>query len=102
MELKEIQKAVDDWVNKTTNGYWKPNNIMLRLTEEVGELAREVNHKYGEKLPKPEEKEGNIGEESADIIFTIICLANSLDIDLEESFKNVMEKYKTRDVNRHN
>ena len=101
MEIKEIQKIVDDWIGENTNGYWKPNNMMLRLMEEVGELAREVNHKYGEKPPKPEEKDKDIGDEVADVLFTLICLVNSLDINLEESFKKVIEKYKSRDANRH-
>ena len=101
MEIKEIQKIVDDWIRENTNGYWKPNNIILRLMEEIGELAREVNHKYGEKPPKPEEKDKDIGDEIADVLFTLICLANSLDIDLEESFKKVIEKYESRDANRH-
>ncbi len=101
MEIKEIQKIVDDWVKENTNGYWKPNNIMLRLMEEVGELAREVNHKYGEKPPKPEEKDKDIDDEVGDVLFTLICLVNSLDIDLEESFRKVIEKYESRDVDRH-
>jgi len=101
MEIKEIQKITDDWIRENTNGYWKPNNIMLRLMEEVGELAREINHKYGEKPPKPEEKDKDIGDEVADVLFTLICLVNSLDIDLEESFRKVIEKYESRDANRH-
>jgi len=101
MEIKQIQEVVDNWIKKYTGGYWKPNNMMLRLIEEVGELAREVNHKYGEKPPKPEEKNKDIGDEAADVLFTLICLVNSLDIDLEESFKKVIKKYEERDVNRH-
>jgi len=100
MELREIQKVVDEWV-KQNNGYWKPNNIILRLMEETGELAREINHKYGEKPAKPDEKEGDIGQEAADVFFTLMCLLNSLDIDLEDKFKKVMEKYSIRDKNRH-
>ena len=64
-------------------GYWSSNNIILRLMEETGELAREVSSKYGEKPPK---EEGDIGYEMADTIFTLTCLTNSLDINLEEAF----------------
>lgn len=101
MEIKEIQKIVDDWIKNNTPGYWKPNNIMLRLMEEVGELAREVNHRFGEKPKKSREENKDIGYEVADVVFTLICLVNSLDIDLEDAFEHVMEKYKKRDKNRH-
>ena len=102
MEIKDTQKIVDNWIKETAKGYWKPNNIILRLMEEVGELAREVNHRYGEKVPKPDEDDKDIGYEAADVIFTLICLLNSLDIDLEEAFKHTMEKYTERDKNRDN
>lgn len=101
MEIKELQKIVDEWVKNETKGYWKPNNIMLRLMEEVGELAREVNHKFGEKPPKDGDNHREIAEETADVLFTLICLVNSLDIDLEESFNHIMGKYRERDKNRH-
>lgn len=74
--------------------------MMLRLTEEVGELAREVNHLYGQKPKKPSEPEGNLALEMADILFIIVCMANSLEIDLENSFENMMEKYRLRDSDR--
>jgi len=102
MELKEVQKIVDEWIKENTEGYWKPNNIILRLMEETGELAREINHKYGEKPAKPDENEKDIGHEAADIFFTLICLLNSLDIDLEDSFKGIIEKYSIRDKDRYN
>ena len=75
--------------------------MMLRLMEEVGELAKEINHQYGEKPPKPGEEDNHIDEEIGDLIFAIICMANSLNIDLEDSFIKTMEKYTKRDKGRH-
>lgn len=73
---------------------------MARLTEEVGEMAREVNHFHGEKPKKLSEKDNTIEEELGDIIFVLACFANSLDIDLSESFRMAMHKIETRDKNR--
>ena len=101
MEMKEMSEIVDKWVRKYTVGYWKPNNQVLRLMEEVGELAREVNHKFGQKPRKSGEDVREISYELGDILFTIICIANGLDIDLEEAFKHIMEKYDTRDRDRY-
>lgn len=73
---------------------------MARLTEEVGELAREVNHHYGEKQKKPSEGTKELNEELGDTLFVIISLANSLDIDLTEAFDLTMKKFTERDANR--
>ena len=100
MSLKEIQNEVDKWVNKYAVGYWKPHEILARLTEEVGELAREINHVYGPKKKKSSEETKEISDEIADVIFTLSCLANSLDINLDESFQRVMDKCYGRDKNR--
>jgi len=100
MEIKEMQKKVDEWIKTNTKGYWKPTSMALRLMEEVGELAREINHKYGEKTKKPTEKENEISHEVADILFILICMANAMDIDLEDAFNGVLEKYEKRDKNR--
>ncbi|NLM22320.1 MAG: nucleotide pyrophosphohydrolase [Peptococcaceae bacterium] len=100
MEIKDWQKTVDDWISQFEEGYWHPTSMMLRLTEEVGELAREINHQYGQKPKKPTEPEGNLALEMADIIFIIVCMANSLQIDLEQAFKDTMNKYRLRDSDR--
>ena len=100
MEIKDMQKAVDDWISQFEEGYWNPQSMTLRLTEEIGELAREVNHLYGQKPKKPEEPEGDLALELADILFIIVCFANSMNIDLEQAFKNMMEKYRLRDSDR--
>lgn len=100
MALKQIQKQVDDWVNQYKMGYFKPLEILARLTEEIGEVAREVNHMFGPKKKKPSEDSNDLGDEMADIIFTLCCMANSLGVDLDKSFKRVMNKYYKRDKNR--
>lgn len=100
MEICEMQKKVDIWIGQFEEGYWPPLSILARLTEEVGELAREINHQYGEKTKKPSEKEGDIALELADILFIVACFANSLNIDLENAFTRMMEKYRQRDSNR--
>lgn len=97
MSLKNVQKEVDTWAQQYKIPYWKPLEIMARLTEETGELAREVNHLYGAKSKKPDEGTRSMGGEIADIIFTLCCLANSQNIDLDEAFKSVMDKCYGRD-----
>ncbi len=100
MSLKEKQKIVDDWVSQYPEGYWSPHEIICRLAEETGELAREVNHCFGPKKKKDSEDAKEIGDEISDVIFTLICLANSLDIDLDKSFEKMMDKYNKRDKKR--
>ncbi len=100
MSLKEKQKIVDDWMSQFTEGYWSPHEIICRLSEETGELAREINHRFGPKRKKDTEDVVEVGDEISDIIFTLICLANSLDIDMEKYFEKMMEKYQVRDKNR--
>ncbi len=101
MSLAKYQKSVDTWVRKHKIGYFKPLEIIARLMEEVGELAREINHHYGPKKKKSTEAKSEIGDEIADIIFTLICLANSLNIDLDKSFEKMMKKLNTRDKKRY-
>jgi len=101
MSLKTSQKQVDSWVSQYKVGYFKPLEIIARLAEETGELAREVNHRFGPKKKKPSEETKEIGDEIADIIFTLICLANSLNINLDKSFNQMMEKLNSRDKNRY-
>ncbi len=100
MSLKDIQKEVDDWINQYRIGYFKPHEILARLTEEVGETAREINHLYGPKKKKDCENTKDLNDELSDIIFTVVCLANSLNLNLDESFKRVMNKCYGRDRDR--
>lgn len=96
-ELTEMQKEVDDYIGQFKAGYFSPLGQLARLTEEVGELAREVNHRYGEKPKKDTEDEKALEEELGDVLFVIISLANSLDINLSEAFNLTMGKFTERD-----
>jgi NTP pyrophosphatase (non-canonical NTP hydrolase) len=100
MPIKDTQKKVDEWVDQYKIGYWKPHEILARLTEEVGELAREVNHIYGPKKKKENENIADLGDEIGDVLFTLICLANSQKIDLDEVFSRIMDKCYQRDKDR--
>ena len=84
--IKELQQEVDAYISQFKEGYFSPLAMTARLTEELGELAREVNHYYGEEL--------------GDLLFVLICFANSLNIDLEKAHDRVMEKFNTRDKDR--
>lgn len=98
-----MQKAVDDWFKDIKGDYWNPQSMGLRMAEEVGELSKAINNKYGDRPSKAGETEGleAIKEELGDILFTACCIANKLEIDLGEAFKIIMEKYKIRDKDRH-
>jgi NTP pyrophosphatase (non-canonical NTP hydrolase) len=98
--MYDMQLEVDRYIRQFKEGYFQPLSMLARMTDEVGELAREVNHRYGEKPKKEGEAENSIDMELGDILFIIICFANSLGIDLEEAFDRVMHKYNTRDANR--
>jgi NTP pyrophosphatase (non-canonical NTP hydrolase) len=98
--IKDLQKEVDTYISQFKEGYFSPLAMVARLTEELGELAREVNHQYGEKPKKSSETEKAIEEELGDLLFVIICLANSLNIDLQEAHDFVMKKFNTRDKDR--
>ena len=100
LTLKQAQKIVDDWISQFEEGYWPPLSMLASLVEEVGELAREINHREKIKKKKPSEPKRDIGLEMADILFSLICLANRYKIDLETKFKEVMEKYSNRDFTR--
>ena len=98
--LNQIQKEVDDYISQFKAGYFSPLANLARLTEEVGELAREINHYYGEKQKKPTEEENSVKAELGDYLFVLLCIANSLGIDMTESFNDTMDKFNTRDKNR--
>src|SRR5580765_6446658 len=100
MSLADAQQRVDAWISQYEEGYFHPLTNLARLTEEVGELAREVNHLFGQKTRKPDEAEGDLAMEMADILFVIICMANREGIDLEAAFGRMMEKIETRDAGR--
>jgi len=100
MSLTDAQRRVDAWVSQFEEGYFDPLTNLARLAEEVGELAREVNHRFGRKTKKKDEPEGDLGMEMADILFVLICMANREGIDLDEAFTRMMAKVETRDGTR--
>ena len=97
MSLKDAQTRVDAWIRQFEEGYFHPLTNLARLTEEVGELAREVNHRFGQKTKKASEAEGDLGMEMADILFVLICMANREGIDLQTAFNRMMGKVEARD-----
>jgi NTP pyrophosphatase (non-canonical NTP hydrolase) len=100
MTLNDAQRRVDAWISQFEEGYFDPLTNIARLAEEVGELAREVNHRFGRKTKKPDEPEGDMAMEMADILFVLICLANREGIDLQAAFDRMMDKVETRDAGR--
>jgi NTP pyrophosphatase (non-canonical NTP hydrolase) len=100
MDLREAQQQVDRYISQFREGYFPPLVNLARLTEEVGELARELNHAFGPKTKKPDEPEGDIALELADILFVLIVLSNQLDIDLQQALETTLKKYETRDADR--
>jgi NTP pyrophosphatase (non-canonical NTP hydrolase) len=100
VSLRDTQETVDRWIGQYKEGYFPPLTNLARLTEEVGELARELNHRFGEKTKKPEEPDGSVAMELADILFVVVCLANSQHIDLDDAFASMMRKVTSRDAAR--
>ena len=101
MTIREAQTAVDDWISSTGVKYFSELTNMAILTEEVGELARIIARKYGEQSVREGDKLGDAGEEMADILFVLLCLANQTGTDLAAEFARGIEKRNTRDSVRH-
>ena len=100
MPLSDYQARVDAWISQFEEGYFHPLTNLARLAEEVGELAREVNHRFGQKTKKKDEAEGDLAMEMADILFVLICMANREGIDLDLAFDRMMTKVENRDRTR--
>lgn len=98
--MKKYQKELDKMFKKNNWQYWPPLVMLARLFEEGGELARLVNHLYGSKPKKKTEKNQNLEEEVGDILYTMICFANALGIDLDQSIEKSLKKANKRDRNR--
>lgn len=98
--LKELQQSVDQWVKEYGVRYFSELTNMACLTEEVGELARVMARQYGDQSFKPGEK-SNIGEEMADVLWVLVCLANQTGVDLTEEMRKTFEKKTFRDSTRH-
>lgn len=100
MPIKEYQKELDNWFKEKGWKYWQPLSILARLYEECGEFARLVNHLYGEKPKKDTEDTQELESEMGDIIYTLICFANSHNIDLDNAIRRSLDKAMTRDKDR--
>jgi NTP pyrophosphatase (non-canonical NTP hydrolase) len=100
VSLRDAQQAVDRWIGQYKEGYFSPLSNLARLAEEVGELAREINHRFGEKTKRRDEPDGSLALELADVLFVVICIANSQGIDLDDAFARMMRKVTSRDADR--
>ena len=100
MDLKDAQQRVDDWIGQFEEGYWPPLANLARLTEEVGELARLMNHRFGPKTKKPGEADQELALELADVLFVLLVIANEQEVDLGQALERTLEKYRARDSDR--
>ena len=101
MDLKNAQLVVDEWIKEHGVRYFNELTNMAQLTEEVGEVARIISRRYGEQSEKESDKDKDLGEELADVVFVVLCLANQTDIDLQAAFDRRMDKKTKRDHDRH-
>ena len=101
MTIEEAQKTVDEWINTIGVRYFNELTNMAQLTEEVGEVARIIARRYGEQSEKESDKDKDLGEEFADVLFVLICLANQTGIDLTKAFEKRMDNKTKRDKDRH-
>lgn len=101
MTIEEAQKKVDGWINTTGVRYFSELTNMAILTEEVGEVARVISRKYGEQSFKESDKNVDLGDEMADVLWVLICLANQTGVDLTQAFEKNFEKKNMRDKDRH-
>jgi NTP pyrophosphatase (non-canonical NTP hydrolase) len=101
MQISEAQKTIDRWINSTGVRYFNELTNMAMLTEEVGEVARIIARKYGEQSFKPGEENKDLGDELADVLFVLICIANQTGVDLTEALENNIRKKTRRDGTRH-
>ena len=97
MDIKNSQKIVDEWISKYGVRYFNVLTNMAQLTEEVGEVARIVARRYGEQSEKEEDKNKDLGQELADLVFVIMCLANQTNIDLQAAFDKKIQIKTKRD-----
>lgn len=101
MDLKNAQFQVDQWIKSHGVRYFNELTNMAQLTEEVGEVARIIARRYGEQSEKESDKNKDLGEELADVVFVVLCLANQTGVDLQASFDKKLELKTNRDHDRH-
>lgn len=99
--IGEAQKLVDNWIKTYGIRYFNELTNMAVLTEEVGEVARIISRRYGEQSEKESDKNKDLGDEMADVLWVLLCLANQTGVDLNEAFQKNMEKKTKRDGERH-
>ena len=99
-DLGNLQKRIDNILQGYEKPYWSPLSILARLTEETGEVARILNHKYGDKPKKPTEKDDDLEDELADVLWTVILLANREGVDLDAGLQRAIDKLLVRDKDR--
>lgn len=98
--LKQMQEEIDSWASQFKTPYFAPLSRMAAMSEEVGEVARVVNHMYGDKKKKDQESLKDLEEELGDLLFTLTCMANAEGIDLTEAYERKMNKVTKRDTDR--
>jgi NTP pyrophosphatase (non-canonical NTP hydrolase) len=101
MTIEQAQQQVDQWIKTVGVRYFNELTNMAMLTEEVGELARIMARRYGEQSEKESDKEKDLGEEMADVLFVLICLANQTGVNLTEAFQKNLDRKTQRDKDRH-
>ncbi|WP_130736642.1 nucleotide pyrophosphohydrolase [Flavobacterium sp. J27] len=101
MDIKNAQLAVDNWIKEHGVRYFNELTNMAQLTEEVGEVARIIARRYGEQSEKESDKNKDLGEELADVVFVVLCLANQTGVDLQAAFDKKMDIKTKRDHDRH-
>ena len=101
MDIKNAQQEVDNWIKTHGVRYFNELTNMAQLTEEVGEVARIIARRYGEQSEKESDKHKDLGEELADVLFVVLCLANQTGIDLQKSFDKKLKIKTERDHDRH-
>ncbi len=101
MTIQEAQKKVDAWIQEHGVRYFDETTNMAMLSEEVGEVARIIARRYGEQSEKASDKEKELGDELADVLFVVVCLANQTGVDLEEAVERNLAKKTERDSDRH-
>ena len=101
MNLQNAQKQVDEWIQNHGVRYFNELTNMAQLTEEVCEVARIIARRYGEQSEKESDKNKDLGEELADVVFVVLCLANQTGVNLQEAFEKKLDVKTTRDHDRH-
>lgn len=101
MEIRKLQQQVDRWIHKHGVRYFSELTNMAVLTEEVGEVARIISRRYGDQSEKESDRDKDLGQELADVLFVVVCLANQTGVDLTAAIKSNMQKKTARDKDRH-